>query len=229
MAFIHTIEINGNARMGKVVSSTRKSENRRYVACIVTTVTEATVAFDAAQKVKAESELADWRVTLATRTALHNGMTVAQADAWTKDATTKWYGRDETTGEKVGDYNYWSALEVARKDTGSMCHDDKSSKRAHQIMVSRGFADPYDYDKNPSGIGEAARHIESLERNLASWTPPVVGTQGVLSWHGTVANAHKAVGAREAGHYLSRGYKVEVRTDIAVRETVKRGSKAVSS
>ena len=76
---------------------------------------------------------------------------------------------------------------------------------------------------------KAYSEVKHLESALATWATPVLGSQGVLSWHGTVAHAHKALSAREAGHFVQHGYKVEVRTDITVRETAKRAPKAAQS
>ena len=227
MALIHTVQINGNARMGKVVNATRKSDSRRYVACLVCTVTEATLAHDAAAKDKATRELVDWRVKFAERTAKH-GMTVAQAKAWHEAADAKWYGKtDDETGDRVENgVTFWTVLHELQAKNPRFYGD--LHEPARKEMVKRGFPDPF-ASESPYGISEAAGCIESLERSLASWTAPVIGVQGVLSWHGTVGNAQKALGARETGWHRDRGYKIEIRTDITVRETVKRASKAVSS
>ncbi|MFI5244441.1 MAG: hypothetical protein ACHQQR_04390 [Gemmatimonadales bacterium] len=216
MALVHTIQINGDARMGKVVSATRKSENRRYVACLVVTVTEATVAHFAAEKVKTEAELADYRVKLEERRAAHNGMTVEAAKAWHDKVSDAWYADPlrEAAMQRA----------FARRIYNNAAHD-----LARTEMIAAGKVAPY-VVASPYGIEEAAAQITRLEGILERWPEKVVGNQGVLSWHGTVGNAQKALGAREAGGFTARGYKVEVRTDIAVRETAKRGAKkAVSS
>jgi hypothetical protein len=225
MALIHSIAVATGT--GSTHTETRTSENRRYTACLIITTTEATVRVNAARRAAAEVSLAAWRETLGARRKLHNGMTVEQAKAWTKDVTTKWYGRDNATGEKVGDYNYWNALDQARPEVGDLHHSDRAAKRAYEIMVKRGFSDPYDYVKNPSGIVEAADKVDALVRTLKDWKVPTVGAQGVASWHGSVALAQKAIGGLD--YVRVNGDSIEIRTDIAIREQAKRAAKAVAS
>lgn len=223
---IHTIQIAGNDRVKGVVSATRKSDSRRYTACIVATTTERTLQVNADRKTKAQADLADWRAKLAERTAKHNGMTVEQATAWEKDASDKWYGRDTElpkggTGFDVG---YFGACEQARKELNCRYGDtDKVRARATEIMISRGFADPYD-KTSPAGIVEAAEMIKRLEESLSAWKTPVLGRQGVVSWHANVTNASKSLSSVE---YLTvrEGKKLEIRTDIEIRETAKRAKK----
>lgn len=223
---IHTIEIQGDIQVKGVVSATRKSETRRYLACIVATVTAATIRIRAEQKAKAEAELVDWSVKLVDRRAAHNGMTLEQATAWEKDASDKWYARGDTT--RGFDVGYFGACKTVRAQHGGRGHlsQDRERELAAAIMVSQGFADPYD-KSSPYGIMEAASAVESLERRLAGWQAPVLGAQGVVSWHGTVANAQKALSSGECRHIAERdGRALSVRTDITVRETAKRAAKA---
>jgi hypothetical protein len=227
MALVHTIQI----QTSNPAHATRKSENRRYTACLVVTVTEASVRVNADRKAKAEAELVDWTAKLAARLAQH-GMTHEQAEVWEKDASDRWYGRwtarrarDIVVG-KGFDGPYWEAVDQARKELNRICNDDQVTKRAHAIMVAQGFADPFDYAKNPSGIVEAAGKVEHLTDTLAAWKVPVPGTQWVYSWHGSVGLAQKAVGPLD--HTRADGHRIDVRTDIAVRETAKRAPKAAS-
>jgi hypothetical protein len=215
MALIHTITV--NTGLGTTYTEKRQSENRRYTACLVVTTTEETVRLNAERKVKAEAELVKWPMKLAARVKQH-GMTVEQAKAWTKDATEKWYG---PASKREG---YWKALDQARPEVGDQHHSERASKRAHEIMVSWGFSDPYDYDKNPCGIVQASDNVLSLTSILTGWKVPTVGQQGVYSWHANVNNAQKAIGG--LNHVRAYGDSIEVRTDITVRETVKRTSKA---
>ena len=60
------------------------------------------------------------------------------------------------------------------------------------------------------------------------WAPPVVGTQWVQSWHGSIGNAQKALGGINYVSDNGNGHKMEIRTDIKVRETVKRAKKVAS-
>ena len=167
MALIHTITVNTDT--GSTISATRTSENRRYMACLVITTTEASVRVNAMRRAAAEVSLIAWRETLAERRKLHRGMTVEQAQSWTKDITNKWYGQNDDGSFKKDVYTYWTALDQARHEVGDRHHSDRASKRAHEIMIKRGFADPYDYAKNPSGIVEAAGKVDSLARILANW------------------------------------------------------------
>jgi hypothetical protein len=224
---IHTIQIVGDIRVKGVVSATRKSDNRRYTACIVATTTERSLQVNADRKAKAQADLTDWRVKLAERTARHNGMTVEQAKTWERDTTDKWYGRDKELpkGGSGFDVGYWAALDQARKELNCRHGDtDKVRARATEIMVARGFADPYD-KTSPAGIVEAAEMIGRLEESLSTWKTPVLGAQGVVSWHANVANASKSLSSVE---YLTvrEGKKLEIRTDIEIRETAKRAKKS---
>jgi hypothetical protein len=56
----------------------------------------------------------------------------------------------------------------------------------------------------------------------------VVGTQWVQSWHGSIGNAQKALGGINYVSDNGNGHKMEIRTDIKVRETVKRAKKVAS-
>lgn len=217
MSTVHTIQLAG----GEVGS--RKSESRHYAACIVVTVTDESVRIRAGKKVAAEASLVGWTAVLDARLAQHK-MTIDQARAWESEASTRWYGQNDDGSFKEGAYTYWTALDQARVELRRDGHDDKLSKRAHEIMVARGFADPHDYEKNPGGI-VAAGKVEGLKSALAGWRAPAVGSQEAYSWHASVGNASNAISASALDHVRAAGHRLDIRTDITTRETAKRAKK----
>lgn len=219
MARIHSIVLAYGA------TETRKSESRHYTACVVSTVTDATIASYAAKKTEIEAELAAARVVCAERMALY-GMTVEQATAWHKDVSAKWYGRDENTHAKLEAPGYHDVFEELRAGRSNF-FGEAAHEATTKAMIKRGYVKPYDVE-SPYGILYAAQAVASREKTLADWRDPVLGAQGVLSWHGTAALAHKEIGSGTARHFAEEGYKLEVRGDIAVRETVKRAPKTAT-
>lgn len=209
MALIHTIQIAEEKKSGSTVSSTRKSENRRYTACIVATTTEATIAWyeSALENAAAKKAGAEARIALLTEKL---GMTVEAAKAKMDEMSTAWFKAffDAKTELRGGTYKHVTDAEgeaLARKN---------------------GAVNPY---KNEDGsksdlalLNQAAHDLHAANHNLKVVTPKL-GSQAVLSWHHTVALAHKAMASHD--HIARRGDKLEVRTDIEVTETKKRAKK----
>ena len=212
MALIHTVPINGNLKVKGAVSSTRKSETRRYEACIVTTVTPRAIEMQAEHKAEIERELAAWNEKLTARIA-QTGKSVAEAVAWYQAAAKKWHGNED------------------RAITTRLIHENRNlfGTQLHEAvrkeMVAKGYEDPYD-KSGIYGVCDAASEVERRQRSLDRWSPLVLWTEGVISWHGTLRNAQKALGSRECTHYAERGYHLVVRTDITVRETRAKGASA---
>jgi hypothetical protein len=77
-----------------------------------------------------------------------------------------------------------------------------------------------EYPKCP--IMDAAWEVERLTRNLSEGRLSTVGRQVVMSWHHSKLLANRALSGRDAQWARESGYTVEVRTDIAVRETAKK-------
>jgi hypothetical protein len=215
MALIHTIQVVSEKRSGSTVSSTRKSETRRYLACIVTTTTVRTLELDAAKKADIETELSELRKPmLADLRAKFGNITVEAAQAWHKAASERWYnqvdGRFPTMDKFRDAYK-------AKHDLSSFHPFQNFEVEAEADMIARGFEHPF---KGQYEIVEAASRIESCERQLAHWYKLVLGSQAVVSWHGNVGLAQKAMGSLD--YLRTRGDEVTIRTDITITETKKR-------
>jgi hypothetical protein len=211
---IHSIELKNELRLNGTVTGTRSSENRTYTACVVAQATEATVALDAAHKARVTNELAGYRATLDVLTKKY-GMTVAEAEAWHKAATERWYN--------AADGLYATEKRIEEKHGLDWRARDRRDALAKADLVARGFENPYEgkYD-----ILKADSEIRGHESALANWRAVPVGAEAVLSWHADVGNAQKALSARNGRWFSERGYALRVRTDITIRETAKRSKKA---
>jgi len=215
--FIHTIQIVSEKNSNGTVSSTRKSENRQYAACLVATTTEASLRIDAEKLAQTEKERAEWTAKLNTLLA-KLGMTVEQAEAQHKADSDRWYDRKE------GFFETKTRIRQERHAKGAGEWNPVSDEDAKKDLFARGFVDPYDRE-GAFGIHEAAGRVEQLTKTIANWKSPRLGSQGVISWHGSVALAQKALGSREAQWAQKQGDTVQIRTDIEVRETKKREKK----
>jgi hypothetical protein len=217
MALIHTIQIQSEKRCSGTVSATRKSETKKYLACIVATTTEASLKVDADKKAAIEKELADWQVKLAALIA-KLGITVEQAEATHKADSERWYNREDglfATKDRI-------RKERAAKGAGEWNHVTDTEVKAD--LFARGFVDPYDRN-GAYGIHEASERVEWHTRTLANWKAPVIGSQGVLTWCGNLGLAQKAIGGKEAQWAQKQGDTVAIRTDITITETKKREKK----
>lgn len=221
MALIHTIQIANEKHSGSTVSSTRKSETRKYLACLVATTTEASLRIDAEKLAQTEKERAEWQAKLDELTA-KLGMTVEQAEAQHKAESDRWYNREDglfATKDRI-------RKERAAKGAGEWNHVSDDTVKAD--MLARGLVDPYNRN-GAFGIHEAAQKVEWLTKTLADWNSPRLGSQAVLSWHGTVGLAQKALTSREATYAQSKGDTVAIRTDITITETKKRAKAQVEA
>ena len=195
MSTIHSIQVSdGN---GSTYTATRTSKTREYAACVVRTVTEASIAIDLANHAKAEADIAEHTATLDARKAQFN-MDLDGATAVYEAQKTAWYARYFNDGMlKACNYN----------------HD-----RA-EIELAKLLPNPHDVT-GTYGIIDAQHKLDSAKNNLAK-PIRVLGAQTVESWHRNTTLAHKALAT-----YHARGDKFTVHTDSATRETAKRGSKA---
>lgn len=180
MAFIHTIQVANEKKSGSTVSSTRKSENRRYLACIVATTTEASLAINAEKYEEIAGKLVDAKIQ-ASNLSAKLGMTLEQATAHYEAAKKEWYDRD-------------------------------------------GSPDPHDMD-GPYGLVRLHADMDLYKRHIARRQTLTIGSQAVVSWHGTVSLAQKALGSRECVWAQQRGDTLAIRTDIEITETKKRDAK----
>jgi hypothetical protein len=221
MSIIHTITLANERRMSGTVSATRKSENRRYAACVTATATEETVRIDEASKAADEAKLVELRAALAEAVA-RVGVSEADARKWYEAAAARWY--DGGSGKDA--QGFLATVERVRKEKGL---DDWRSRNEVERLAridcaARGIEDPY-AKGGKWDVVHAADEVERLDRDLKRRRPIVIGAEGVLGWCGSVALAQKATGARTAAWHSARGYKITIRTDITVRETVKRAPK----
>lgn len=213
MALIHTIQIAVEKKSGNTVSSTRKSENRRYTACIVATTTEATIAYHEAERAKGVMMKADAEARIA-RLSEKLGMTAEEADkklsalgsAWNK---ARWAAQDAIRAERNQPYGHVT--------------DAEGEARAKK----NGAVNPY-YNEDGSKsdlyfLAMAGHDLRSAEYMIERNAAPALGSEAVLSWHHSVALADKAMASH--AHVAKRGDKLTIRTDIEVRETKKRGMK----
>lgn len=211
---VHTVSVSDGK--GGTHIEKRTSESRAYTACVVVTVTEATVRISQEGCVSASKSYEEWTAKLNERMAAL-GMTVEQAKAQHEAESARWYD------SKEGVFPTFEKLQVAAGRRGHISQFDAAIKKD---MLARGFVDPYD-KAGANGIVEANWEATRLAHNLANWRTPVLGAQHVISWHSTPALAHSATSSRDANSYRKAGYAVSVRTDITVTEKKPRAKKAV--
>lgn len=220
---IHTIELAVEKSSRNTVSSTRETTGRRYVACLVATTTEASLRIAEKTKVEMEAKVVATKKALDAEIAKW-GVSVEQAEANHKERSDRWYNNVDgvlETGSRLR-----KALEekTGRPNYGSM-RDEATAD-----MIARGFVDPYDKVNTDYGVVAASfEHtsaVRTLEYHVAVMAQAPLGSQAVISWHQSEALAQKALGARDADACRKRGDKVEIRTDISVRERATRAKKA---
>lgn len=212
---VHTLLVS-DGRSGTRIEK-RVSESRAYTACVVATVTEATIRLNGERCVAAGKSYEEWTAKLNEQMAAL-GMTVEQATAQHKADTDRWYNK--TDGMFV---TFHKLSAAAGMPTAHITQFDAAIKKN---MVARGFVYPYD-TAGAFGIVEAHQEATRLARVLAAWKTPLLGSQHVLSWHGTHSLASKATGSREASSYHTSCYALSIRTDITVTEKATRAKKAV--
>jgi hypothetical protein len=111
----------------------------------------------------------------------------------------------------------------------------EAMKTTHKIAIQNDHHMPGDNSKVRSvRVSDSRRYeaclvatstpetVESFKQRPPRFTNDVreveVGEQCVVSWHGDEHAARKALGGHQAKWYLSRCYKIEVRTDIEIKE-----------
>ena len=105
-----------------------------------------------------------------------------------------------------------------------------------RLLAMEGFASEADMpslEEWRSVIGKSvscelwnARRACNLTRQAIADVPFVPCIEGVISWHHSVAAAHKALGSSVCKYHVAHGDSVSVRTDVVVRQTAKRGTTA---
>jgi hypothetical protein len=214
MALIHTIQVVDEKRNHSTVSSTRKSETRRYLACIVATTTEASLKIDAGKKAAVEAELVTAKARLAELTAKF-GMTPEEAEAKHEVESDRWYNRED------GIFETGQRIRLAKSgSTYGHVHNLDSIVKAD--LLARGFVDPYD-KSGTYGICDVYSTVRRCEATLKGWFKLTLGSEGVISWHGTTDLAQKAMGSLD--YIRERGDTLAIRTDITITETKKRAKK----
>jgi hypothetical protein len=223
MAIIHTIQIANEKNSGSTVSSTRKSESRHYLACLVATTTEASIRIAQEKKADLEKQLVAAQAVLTAECARWN--TTAEAATANHEALSeRWYNHED--GIFPTQDKYRKAYEAEKKVQWTAI---RFEKEAREDLEARGIMYPYDKENSSYSVVEAASKVNGLQGSLERHTIPVLGSQAVLSWHGNVGLAQKALASREATYAQSRGDNVAIRTDITITETKKRAPKTVEA
>lgn len=213
MALIHTIQIASEKSSGSTVSSTRKSETRRYTACIVATTTEATIMHFEQVREKAMAKKAQAEKVIELLTA-KLGMTVEEARAKLDTTASAWHkaffaAKDEIRAKRGQQYGHVTDAEGAawaKKNGAVNPYENEFGGKSELLLLS-----------------EAAHDLFSAERTIGNPIPSL-GSEAVLSWHHSVPLAEKALASHD--HVARQGDKLTVRTDITVTETKKRAPKA---
>ena len=204
MALIHSIQVTNEKSSKSTVSSTRRSDTRKYLACLVSTTTEATIALNLAAKAEAEAELlaAEKLVADLTETL---GLTREGTRAICEAQSREWFDKRFPV----------------RSELAGPTFKHVTDAEVEAVVFERfGLKDPY---KTPVfALDYAHRKLEIATSRLARWTTPVLGSQAVVSWHATTGLASKALGAEHVA--ADKGDVVSIRTDIQITETKKRGA-----
>lgn len=212
-SFIHTITLYQEKQNFSKVRSTRRS-NRRYVACLVATTTHKSLAInDAAlvelrQNIKQEEARIEWLTGLLK-------LSHAEAEAVATQQAAAWWASYFDTKK-----------EVIRRLAGTLdpragaivaVNDDRVASMVREDLLGRGLVDPYAAD-SPHALCAAHSQLKFLAESLNGWQRPPLGSQAIISWHLTLANAQRALLAAEAFFWRQKGDCVELRTDIQVTE-----------
>jgi hypothetical protein len=207
MTTIHSIRINSNPTLqaGRNVRATRTSKSRTYKACLVATATVQTVEQVAQSLIENERTVADLTPVLEGLLASWGMKHHSEVEAMHTARMKPWF-------DVV--FPAESAAREARGRYANLTDADREAVKAN--LVAQGHVDPYTQKEH--AFLELARKLEAAKRSVAHITAQdiKVGQQMVVSWHKDVSNAQKALGSRDAQHYTSRGYKLEIRTDIEV-------------
>lgn len=218
MTIIHTMQLQNEVKNPCCTTgSTRRSESRRYAACLVSTATEQSLVISAKKLAATKASLVEAAAAVYALEA-ERGMTVAEARAQNKVEHDRWYDVG-----RIFDVEH--EIEAAAGSPRRAVNHDATQKAAKARLVAAGFVDPYD-EAGTWGLCIAGDRAKDLLWKVEHHRTRTIGEQSVLSWHLTSSNAQKALGARDATYALGRGDTVEVRTDIAVRETSKKAKKA---
>lgn len=215
MAFIHTIKVVSEKRTGTMVSATRTSEGRKYLACVVVTTTEASIRIAEEKKASTQAELAKAKKAQAELAAAL-GLTVEEALAQAKVAQERWYG--------PGGW-FDTSQEIRKERNLGYTHISEFEHDIMARMLKNGFVYPYGTE-GIGGVSTLQEQIRRCEGSLDYNKIPVLGSQGVLSWHGSVQLAQKAMAGYD--HWQAKGDTLEIRTDITIVEKTpkKRAPKA---
>ena len=229
MTTIHTFH---TAQGTKV---TRKSQTRKYAACLVATSTEETVVGLKAKIEACEKAVVETKAALATLLAERN-MTLAEAKT---QAYAESYDIDGKSYHSLWDNEQNAvAAELGVEDGLRYRRRNEIEAEAKGRLTAKGILDPH-REEGPGTVSTAGRKVEMAESDLSrarKWLKEVaVGNQVVLSWHLTLSNAQKALDAKGGDKAWSRtpeplqhredGYKVEMVTTFDVRETKPRAKK----
>lgn len=204
----HTIEIAEEARLNGTVSSKRVSENRVYRACIVATTTEAVVEYKRGQWKELEAKLARTEVDL-DAVLKASGLTFEQAKARYAELHAAMMA-DKDFYLKQAEVNRQVLL---RERTGEFKSEEARIAAAKQAYLDAGCLAPYlDSSYKVVSLTES---VVALRKLVAKgFQAPVIGSQSVLTWCGSVELAKKAIRSKNILSFVERGYRCQVRTDI---------------
>lgn len=210
MTTIHSILINSNPLLqsGRNVRATRTSKSRTYGACLVGTVSVSTVERIAQELIEHEAKIAE--LTPVVESLLASlGKTVEEIGDIHREASKPWF-----EALFAAERAFRDARKGSKWDFYSLKDADREACKAQ--IIAAGFVDPYAQKEH--NFLELHRQLETAQRGAAHIKEQnlTVGQQLVLSWHRDAGLAQSALGSGNAQWYVSKGYSVEIRTDIEV-------------
>lgn len=210
MTTIHSIRINTNPLLqnGRNVRATRTSKSRQYGACLVGTVSVAVVERVAQELVNHEAKIAELQPVVENLLATW-GKTLQEVEAIHEAAKTPWY-----TALFAAEAAYRDARRGRQGGFYSLTPADREAIKAQ--IIAQGAVDPY--AQKESTFLLVQRQLETAQYGAARIKAQnlTAGQQLVISWHRDAGLARQAMGSGNAQWYVSKGYTLEIRTDIEV-------------
>ncbi len=202
MKHTHTIELKNERRLSGTVNAKRVSTSRIYRACIVATTTEKVI-----EGIRAGQE--DQRIALARDEAnlaglcAQQGLTFEQAKA--KVAALK---VTQSTPEMM------AARKAIRDEYPDFTARFHARAEIQARMKAAGCHEYYDDDAQQ--IVSLTEAVCRSRQHQAGFETPILGSQGVVTWCGSVELAQKALNGKQLKNMRRRGYDLAIRTDIEV-------------
>lgn len=202
MKHTHTIELKNERRLSGTVNAKRVSTSRIYRACIVATTTDKVV-----ETIKVGQE--DQRIALARDEAnlaglcAQQGLTFEQAKAKVEalkitQATPEMQAARKAIRDEYPDFTarFQARDEIRDRMKAAGCHDH--------------------FDDDAQQIVSLQEAVCRSRQWQAGFETPAIGSQGVVTWCGTVELAQKALNSKHLKNMRRRGYELTIRTDIDV-------------